>query len=289
MPQINSMPVDGQPAQEPLECGRILPISSRFFFIMAQPKVIVLRAPGTNCDVETAFAFTHCGASADTVHIFRVLEKPDLLRDFQILCIPGGFSYGDDVGAGVIFGGQLRSRLGDAIRNFLNRDTLVLGICNGFQVLMKSGILPGGSDNWPPQEGRTPDATLTWNDNGRYTARWVKLSARNSSSVFLKGIDAIDLPIAHAEGKVVPRNDEVLAGWRERRQIALTYLPDDNPNGSVADIAGLADPTGRVLGLMPHPERNMFGTQHPHWTRQPLVSDEGAGMKLFHNAVQYFG
>jgi phosphoribosylformylglycinamidine synthase len=255
---------------------------------MPLPHVIVLRAPGTNCDVETAHAFEHCGARAERVHLFRVLERPEMLKDFQVLCIPGGFSYGDDVGAGVIFGGQLRSRLGGALREFLLGDKLVLGICNGFQVLMKSGILPGGSENWPPREGDQPEATLTWNDNGRYTARWVKLTSRNSSSVFLKGIDAIELPIAHAEGKIVVRSESVLAGWRERRQIALFYQPDDNPNGSTADIAGLTDPTGRVLGLMPHPERNMYATQHPHWTRRPLDSDEGEGMKLFRNAVEYF-
>ena len=255
---------------------------------MPQPNVIVLRAPGTNCDVETAHAFEHCGARAERVHLFRVLERPEILREFQILCIPGGFSYGDDVGAGVIFGVQLRFRLGEALRDFLQHDKLVLGICNGFQVLMKSGILPGGAEHWPPREDEQPEATLTWNDNGRYTSRWVKLAAKNSSSVFLKGIDAIELPIAHAEGKVVVRHDSVLDGWRDRRQIALCYLPDDNPNGSTADIAGLTDPSGRVLGLMPHPERNMFATQHPQWTRRPQDSDEGPGMKLFRNAVEYF-
>lgn len=256
---------------------------------MPQPKAIVLRAPGTNCDIETAHAFEHCGARAERVHLFRILERPEMLKEFQVLCIPGGFSYGDDVGAGVIFGGQLRSRLGGALRDFLQADKLVLGICNGFQVLMKSGILPGGAQNWPPNEGDRPEATLTWNDNGRYTARWVKLTAAGNESVFLKGIDAIELPIAHAEGKIVVRSDSVLAGWRERRQIALCYEADDNPNGSMANIAGLADPTGRVLGLMPHPERNMYATQHPQWTRRPLESDEGDGMKLFRNAVEYFG
>jgi phosphoribosylformylglycinamidine synthase I len=256
---------------------------------MPKPNVIVLRAPGTNCDVETAHAFAYCGAKPERVHLFRVLEQPEMLKDFQILCVPGGFSYGDDVGAGVIFGGQLRSRLAGALREFMQADKLVLGICNGFQVLMKSGILPGGSENWPPRDADKPDATLTWNDNGRYTARWVRLVTRGSTSVFLKGIDAIELPVAHAEGKIVVRNDAVLTGWRERRQIALCYDPHDNPNGSTADIAGLADPTGRVLGLMPHPERHIHATQHPQWTRRRLESEEGAGMQIFRNAVEYFG
>jgi phosphoribosylformylglycinamidine synthase len=256
---------------------------------MTQPKVIVLRAPGTNCDIETAHAFEHCGAQADRVHLYRVLEQPRQLHDYQILCVPGGFSYGDDAGAGVIFGAQLRSRLGDALREFLVADKLILGICNGFQVLMRAGVLPGGAETWPPRADELPSATLTWNDNGRYTTRWVKLQSQDSPSVFLKGIRDIEMPMAHAEGKIVVRDDSVLGLWRERRQIALTYAAGDNPNGSTADIAGLSDPTGRVLGLMPHPERNMYATQHPHWTRRSLESEEGAGMKLFRNAVNYFG
>jgi phosphoribosylformylglycinamidine synthase len=255
---------------------------------MPRPRVIVLRAPGTNCDVETAFAFEHCGARADRIHLFRLLERPDLLREFQVLCIPGGFSYGDDVGAGAIFGSQIRSRLSEALRAFLEADKLALGICNGFQVLMRSGILPGGTEHWPPRDGTRPEATLTWNDNGRYTARWVGLSTAGSSSVFLKGIDGIELPVAHAEGKIVVRDEAVVRGWRERRQIALYYRPDDNPNGSTDDIAGLCDPTGRVLGLMPHPERHIHATQHPRWTRRGLAPEEGEGMKVFRNAVEYF-
>jgi phosphoribosylformylglycinamidine synthase len=222
------------------------------------------------------------------VHLFRILERPSLLREFQVLCIPGGFSYGDDVGAGVIFGAQLQWRLGDAMREFLAADRLLLGICNGFQVLMRSGILPGGSDEWPRREGALSDATLTWNDNGRYTARWVRLRSSGSNTPFLRQIDDLYLPIAHAEGKIAVRSDLVLAGWRERRQIALCYAADENPNGSAADIAGLCDPTGRVLGLMPHPERHVFATQHPQWTRRRPTSDTGEGLQLFQNAVDYF-
>ncbi len=255
---------------------------------MPTPQVIVLRAPGTNCDVETAYAFEHCGAKAQRVHLFRVLERPEMLREFQILCVPGGFSYGDDVGAGAIFGAQLRSRLAGALREFLQADKLALGICNGFQVLMRAGILPGGSANWPPRDGEQPEATLTWNDSGRYSARWVRLTASGSPCVFLKGIDDIELPVAHAEGKIVVRSDSVLSGWRDRRQIALCYRPEDNPNGSTADIAALCDPTGRVLGLMPHPERHIHATQHPQWTRRQIDLEEGAGMKIFRNAVEYF-
>ncbi|HEX6987351.1 MAG TPA: phosphoribosylformylglycinamidine synthase subunit PurQ, partial [Planctomycetaceae bacterium] len=249
---------------------------------MAQPRVCVLRAPGTNCDAETAFAFERSGAAADRVHLFRLLEDPAALDGYQILCVPGGFSYGDDVGAGVIFSQKLGGPLVDALGSFLARDTLVLGVCNGFQVLLKAGLLPGGASSWPPNGGR--DVTLTWNENGKYTALWVRLKNTASQNVFLRGIDEIELPIAHAEGRLVVRDESVLAAWRANDQIALCYqsrdgggagaataecLPyPDNPNGSAANIAGLCDPTGRVLGLMPHPERFIDATQHPQWTRR---------------------
>ncbi len=272
---------------------------------MAVPRVCVLRAPGTNCDVETAFAFTQAGGSADRIHLFRILEEPELLNDYQVLCIPGGFSYGDDVGAGVVFATQLRQNLADAIGNFLQRDTLTLGICNGFQVLLKAGILPGGASGWekqasPAAETTEPPATLTWNANGRYTDLWVTLKVASSKNVFLKGIDLLPCPIAHGEGRIVVRDENVLKEWREQDQIALQYVCGDNPqacddvlgfpinpNGSVANIAGLSDPSGRVLGLMPHPERFLFATQHPQWTRLELRG-EGAGFQVFKNAIEYF-
>ena len=281
---------------------------------MAAPMVCVLRAPGTNCDVETAYAFDRCGAKAQRVHLFRVLEDPQILAQYQILCIPGGFSYGDDIGAGVIFSSQLRGHLAGTIGEFLQVDKLVLGICNGFQVLLKSGILPGGSGEWPATVDCSAPATLTWNDNGKYTALWVRLGRMSDRNIFLRGIDEIDLPIAHAEGKLVVRDGSILEDWYRNGQIALCYqsrdggtqsredtemrqgteslaafpLPyPDNPNGSVANIAGLGDRSGRVLGLMPHPERFIHATQHPHWTRRGM-SGEGDGLKLFRNAVEYF-
>ncbi|WP_437204748.1 phosphoribosylformylglycinamidine synthase I [Planctomicrobium sp. SH664] len=267
---------------------------------MAAPRVCVLRAPGTNCDHETAFAFEQCGATADRVHLFRLLEQPELLNQYQALCIPGGFSYGDDVGAGVVFGNQLRVQLVESLGNFLQRDTLMLGICNGFQVMLKAGILPGGAATWGPEAGLEPDATLTWNANGRYTDRWVTLRICSENNVFLRGIESLECPIAHAEGRIVVRDAEVLEKWRRQDQIAARYtsapevVPTNdlldspmNPNGSVGNIAGLGDPSGRVLGLMPHPERFLFATQHPQWTRRNLRG-EGDGIKIFRNAVQYF-
>ena len=270
---------------------------------MVAPRVCVLRAPGTNCDVETAYAFQSCGAQASPVHLFRLIEQPDLLDEYQILCIPGGFSYGDDIGAGVVFSSQLRSHLGDAIQRFLTADKLVLGICNGFQVLLKAGVLPYGATGWGTVDRSDADATLTWNHNGKYTARWVHLKVAGSPNVFLKGLDELDLPIAHAEGRLVTRTDSTVETWKRERQIALTYQPwsagldgasnpinlrwDSNPNGAIADIAGLSDPTGKILGLMPHPERFLFATQHPQWTRSERRG-AGDGLRLFQNGVNYF-
>ena len=235
------------------------------------------------------------------MHLFRLLEEPELLKNFQVLCVPGGFSYGDDIGAGVVFASQLRAHLHDVILDFLQSDKLVLGICNGFQTLLKAGVLPDGATSWERgAQGEPNTATLTWNDNGRYTARWVRLKVNAPRNVFLQGIDEIDLPIAHAEGRLVARDEDVLQRWQSQGQAALTYIPwanpdgsegpawSANPNGSLADLAGLGDSTGRVLGLMPHPERFLFATQHPQWTRRGLKGD-GAGLKLFQNAVAYFG
>jgi phosphoribosylformylglycinamidine synthase subunit PurQ / glutaminase len=265
---------------------------------MATPKVCVIRAPGTNCDIETAHAFELAGAEAERIHLFRVLENPGLLSEFQIFCIPGGFSYGDDIAAGIIFSQQLRGQLLDAIGKFLSADKLVLGICNGFQVLLKSGILPDGSKNWPKEQEET---TLTWNENGKYTALWVKLKVASSNNVFLKGIDEIELPIAHAEGRIAVSSKDLPEIWKKQNQVSMRYISGNgdhdsesileyplNPNGSLANIAGLNDESGRVFGLMPHPERFIHATQHPNWTRLNLKG-EGEGLKLFKNAVDYFG
>jgi len=278
---------------------------------MVSPRICVLRAPGTNCDVETAHAFELAGGQAERVHLFRLLEQPELLRDYQALCIPGGFSYGDDLGAGVIFSGHLRGQLNEMMQEFRQADKLLLGICNGFQVLLKSGLLldsarqnDAGAD---VSEGEQV-MTLTWNRNSRYTDCWVRLKVATDSCVFLKGLDEFESPIAHAEGRLAVRSDSVVDELRRQQSVALCYWSDAagdqlksksdvtrielldepaNPNGSVANIAGLTDSSGRVLGLMPHPERFLFATQHPQWTRNGFRG-EGDGMKLFRNAVNYF-
>jgi phosphoribosylformylglycinamidine synthase len=227
-------------------------------------------------------------------------EKPDLLKDYQILCIPGGFSYGDDAGAGVVFASQIRHALTEAMLEFLQRDTLILGICNGFQMLVKAGILPGGSSSWPPTMESRSRLTLTWNENGRYTATWVRLKVARNDHAFLRGLDELELPIAHAEGRLLTAGAQVMSELSAQGQIALQYTDEQgqtnldttlpfplNPNGAQGNIAGLSDPTGRILGLMPHPERFIKHTQHPRWTRHPERTT-AQGLVLFQNAINYF-
>jgi phosphoribosylformylglycinamidine synthase len=253
---------------------------------MTQPNVLILRAPGTNCDQETGFAFEKAGGSVAYHHINQLVESPRLIADAQILCLPGGFSYGDDIAAGRILASQFQSKLADVIHEFHAADKLILGICNGFQILIKTGFLLQQTDEGLP-------ATLTWNDCGRFIDRWVNLKTDSSVCVFLKDTDQLYLPIAHAEGKFVPRSDAVLNALRDGNQLALTYASGngngsvDNFNGSVADVAGVCDPTGRIFGLMPHPERFIDRTQHPHWTRLELP-ENGDGMAIFQNAIDYF-
>ena len=249
---------------------------------MSQPNVLVLRAPGTNCDAETAFAFEQAGAKTEKLHINRLLEKPELFRQFQILCIPGGFSYGDDIGSGRILGNQMLHHLVDEMLRFKADGKLILGICNGFQVLMKSPVL---LENDP---AKGPAATLALNECGRYQDRWARTVVHGEKCVFLKGIERMYLPVAHAEGKFVARDEETLQQLDAAGQLVLRYVHEDNPNGAMADVAGVCDATGRVLGLMPHPERHIDPTQHPRWTRGE-AGTVGDGLKMFQNAVEYFG
>jgi phosphoribosylformylglycinamidine synthase subunit PurQ / glutaminase len=249
---------------------------------MPTPNVLILRAPGTNCDAETAFAFEQAGAKTETLHINRLLEKPALFLQFQILCIPGGFSYGDDLGSGRILGNQMLHHLVDEMLRFKADGKLILGICNGFQVLMKSPVL------LDHDAAKGPAATLTLNDCGRYQDCWTRLETHGSKCVFLAGVERMYLPVAHAEGKFIARDEGVLRQLDAAGQLVLRYVHADNPNGSMADVAGVCDATGRVLGLMPHPERHIDSTQHPRWTRGE-AGPVGDGLRLFQNSVAYFG
>ncbi len=252
-----------------------------------KPRVAVLRAAGTNCDRETAYAFELAGGQPELIYIDR-LRGQNLTR-YQILVIPGGFTYGDDIAAGKVLANEIENRYRDQFLAFLNAGGLMLGVCNGFQVLVKCGILPGYAGYFRPQS-----VSLITNDSERFEDRWVYLRVWSERSVFTRGIKpVIYLPVAHAEGKFVVRDRAVLK--KVKRQVVFQYVDDrgrpakypDNPNGSVLGIAGISDPTGRVLGLMPHPERHVSHLQHPLRTRQH-VDEEGDGLAIFKNAVNYF-
>ncbi|RQW04540.1 phosphoribosylformylglycinamidine synthase I [candidate division KSB1 bacterium] len=253
-------------------------------------KVLVLRTAGSNCDNETKFAFEYVGAAADLVHINRVVSGDVDLKDYQILAIPGGFTYGDDISAGKIMANELKYKLSVHLQEFFRTGKLIIGICNGFQVLVKAGLLP------QVDFSAVQEVTLTFNDSGKFEDRWIHLDVQSSPCIFTSNIKRrVYFPVAHAEGKFVPKNEAVLASLIENQQIVFQYTSPDggepeypyNPNGSVAHIAGICDPSGRVLGLMPHPERHIDPTNHPQWTRLGL-QQEGDGVAVFRNAVAYF-
>ncbi len=256
---------------------------------MAKVKAIVLRAAGINCDLETEYALELAGAAAERVHINRMIEDKGLLDGVQMIVFPGGFSYGDDVAAGKILANQVIHHLSDALRRFIDEGKLVLGICNGFQVLVKAGILPGNNSS---KQGQS--VTITYNDSGKFEDRWVYLAPQTQRCIFIEAGKQIYLPIAHGEGKVVTYDEAVLERLKSEGHVAFKYVDENgeeggypvNPNGSVDSIAGLTDSTGRVLGLMPHPERHVRHTQHPHWSRLPGKKD-GDGMRIFTNAVKF--
>jgi phosphoribosylformylglycinamidine synthase subunit PurQ / glutaminase len=255
---------------------------------MGRVKVMVLRAAGSNCDRETAHAFKMAGAAPELAHINSLIGGSRSLSGYSILAIPGGFTYGDDIASGKIMANQLRFKLKKSLLDFLCAGKLIIGICNGFQVLVKAGILPAVSGFFEKIE-----ASLSINDSGKFEDRWVHLKRQKSVCAWTKGIkDICLLPVAHGEGKFVPESGEFLDKLRKNGQIALAYCGNDgketgypgNPNGSVAGVAGICDPSGRVFGLMPHPERHIFMSHHPHWTRLKKPS-EPDGMAIFKNGV----
>ena len=253
-----------------------------------KPKVLILRTAGTNCDKETESAFSLAGAQTYLYHVNHVKEKNDI-KSYQIIALPGGFSYGDDLGAGKILSLELLLWFKDQLQEFISRGGLIIGICNGFQVLVKTGILP--------ELNFKQTVTLNSNDSGRFEDRWVYLKTENQDSkiknIWLKGFpEIINLPVAHGEGKFYTESD-ILDKIEERGQVVLRYADSRgksagypfNPNGSLNDIAGITDVTGKVLGLMPHPERFMFKHQWPHWREKEVFP---FGIKFFENSVNYF-
>ena len=258
-----------------------------------KPKVIVLSGYGLNCEEETKFAFENAGGTADIVHINDLIAMPRMLSEYQILVFPGGFSYGDDTGSGKAYANKVKNHLSKELKEFLSRDTLMIGICNGFQILTSLGVLPGA---------------LTYNKNGKYIDRWVDLKVEGKSP-WLSGIKNISLPIAHGEGRYVI-DEKKYKEIKRKKEIALIYTKGEicnfqdlekNPNGAMHDIAGILGYNGRVLGMMPHPERAMFYHQNPFWQIKKikrilkkaspvagLRPREGDGILLFKNAVNYF-
>ena len=252
---------------------------------MSKVKVLVIRAPGTNRDGEAVFAFEKAGAEVTLSHVNQLLRGECSLFDFQIFVIPGGFSYGDDIASGRVLANELKLKFGQDMPKFIDDGRLVLGICNGFQVLVKSGFLPR------VKQGETPRVTLTNNDSGKFECRWVYLSVNQQSPcVFTKGMENMYVPVAHGEGKfagdlkVISEKNIAVYYTDERGDRKAAY--PDNPNGSVNNIAGICDDSGRVFGLMPHPEDHVLGTQHPQWTRLGAKKD-GDGLPVFRNAVKW--
>lgn len=261
---------------------------------MAQVHVLILRSAGTNCDLETQHAWELAGAHAERVHIRRLIEQPQRFDDYQVLTFPGGFSYGDDIAAGRILAAQVQRHLIDRLWQFVDAKKLVLGVCNGFQVLVQAGLVPFRRAS----AGSPRTCTITHNEPPGFQDRWVYLRAQTDRCVFLEAGQTYEMPIAHGEGRVAFSTPADFEAVIAHSQNALVYAGPRNggsnphgeplnPNGSVGDIAGLCDETGHVLGLMPHPERFVTWTQHPCWTSQP-ERPQGDGLALFQRAVAYF-
>jgi len=250
------------------------------------PTALIIRAAGTNCDRELAHAFELAGSETQTLHLSQLIDDPDLISSFDLVGFPGGFSYGDDIAAGRILANRIRHRLWEPLQEAAGRGVPMIGICNGFQVMVKLGLLPD------PKAGKQT-VTLADNTSGRFIDKWTPMVVDpDSPCIWTKGLAEFDLPIAHGEGRLVCADDTVLHQLKANRQVALRYAPGPpgyNPNGSVDDIAGLCDSTGTILGLMPHPERFTDPTHHPTWTRQgdDWLTQTTAGLRFFQNAVEH--
>ena len=263
-------------------------------------KALIIAGYGLNCEEESAYAFEHVGFDADIMHINDLIENPNALALYQALCIPGGFSYGDDTGSGNAFAQKMRLTLGDSLKEFVARDTLTIGICNGCQIAVNLGLVPAIENKYG-----TRQVAVTHNSNARYQCRWIDMNVEENNSPWLQNINTLHVPVAHGEGRFM-MDDATLKTLQDNNQIVLRYSKDGtsakgefpfNPNGSTDDIAGMTDTSGRVLVLMPHPERGMFTWQRDDYAalkdeakreNQPLP-EAADGLQIFQNAASYFG
>ena len=258
------------------------------------PKAVVVRAAGTNCDVEVCRGFELAGAKAETVHVDTLIRTPALLDSADLIAFPGGFSYGDDVASGRIFAMKLKERLWPALKSAVDRGVPMIGICNGFQVLVQVGLLPGpmGNETWTDQPSQQR-LSLQQNIGGSYVCRWVGMSYEPKSvCLWTKGMDTMYeddlqmLPVGHGEGRITPLDETIIPKLDSAGQVVLRYK--DNYNGSALAVAGVCDPSGRIFGLMPHPDRYLAWTRHPYWTRLAESQRQGdtPGLRMFRNAVE---
>ena len=239
----------------------------------------IITGYGINADYELAEAFRLSGSQTKMVHINDLIKSPELLANYEIAAVPGGFSFGDHIGSGLVFSRLIKKHLKQAFKDFTAAGKLIIGICNGFQVLVKAGILPDLEDNWKQE------VSLIHNDSGLFEDSWVRVTFNpESSCIWTSGLDEMDLPIRHGEGRFIAVSNSIRDAICREKLDAITYK-GRNPNGSDLNIAGITDRTGRILGLMPHPEAFMYPENHPKWTRKQI--SDGAGLKIFRNGVAF--
>lgn len=252
-----------------------------------KPAIAIIRTDGINCDEELFYAFKAAGGTPEMVQLNEVIEKKKNMKNYQIVAIPGGFSYGDDVLSGKILANELRNRLKETLSGIIAQKKLIIGICNGFQVLVRTGLLP-----WPMKPAQ--DVSLIFNDSGHFECRWIKVKVQKSPCIFTQGLEnqVFEMPVAHGEGKLVVKNKAVGKKLFTSHHVAFQYVDENtnttqaypvNPNGSFKAIAGLTDATGHILGIMPHPERHTLSHQHPAW-RSRMVQ---TCIPFFYNAISY--
>ena len=248
-------------------------------------KVAVITGYGLNTDYESVEAFRLVGASPVRIHINDLIAGKDSLENYQIMMIPGGFSYGDHLGSGKVLANKFRYSLRKELKNFIEADKLILGVCNGFQILVKMGILPALDGELFSQS-----VTITYNQSGQFESRWVSLKlSEKSPCVWTKGLQTpLDAPVRHGEGRFIVKDDATLQKLWDRNLVVYTYNPNtypNNPNGSTDGIAGICNESGLIFGMMPHPECHLIPQHHPQWTRQ--ANPDTTGLVIFDNAVKY--